>query len=71
MDEGASLDTALGGLRESGASIVESIVSVQFAHGCDLAEAKRLVHRSPVWADVIAQNEILRQEIERLSSDDA
>ena len=71
LDEGATLDVALGELRSSGASIVESIVSVRFARGCDLAEAKRLVHFSPIWADVRAQNEKFHEELDRLSRDDA
>lgn len=71
MDAGATLDAALAELREAGASIVESIVGVRSARQCDIAEAKRLVHFSPVWADVIAQNEKLHEELERLSQDDA
>ncbi|APV48315.1 hypothetical protein BWI17_00625 [Betaproteobacteria bacterium GR16-43] len=71
LEEGASLDTGLGELRTSGASIMESIVSVRSARHCDLAEAKRLVHLSPVWADVMAQNEKLHEELERFGRDDA
>jgi ribosomal protein L7/L12 len=61
---GTSFDAALGTLRANGASIIESIVAVRWVRGCDLAEAKRLVHASPVWADVAAQNEKLHEELE-------
>ena len=71
MDEGASLDAALGELRTSGASIMESIVTVRSVRGCDLKEAKRLVHFSPAWADVREQNEKFHEEIERLGRDGA
>jgi ribosomal protein L7/L12 len=71
LNEGATLDVALGELRSSGASIVECIVSVRSARGCDLVEAKRLVHFSPVWADVRALNEEMHEELERITRDDA
>ena len=61
---GASLDAALGELRANGASIVECIISVRTVRGCDLAEAKRVVHDSPSWADVMAQNEQFHAELE-------
>ena len=60
----ASLDAALGTLRANGASIVECIISVRSVRGCDLAEAKRVVHFSPAWADVRAQNEEFQAELE-------
>jgi len=56
LREGATLDTALEALRAGGASIVESIVSVRSVRSCELVEAKRLVHASPVWSDVMTQN---------------
>jgi hypothetical protein len=61
---GASLDTALSQLRANGASIVESIVSIRSVRGCDLVEAKRLVHLSPAWADVRALNDQFHAELE-------
>ena len=61
---GASLDTALGELRANGASIVECIISVRTVRGCDLAEAKRVVHGSSAWEDVTAQHEQFHAELE-------
>ena len=61
---GASLDIALSQLRANGTSIVESIISVRSVRGCDLAEAKRLVHLSPAWADVRALNDQFHAELE-------
>jgi hypothetical protein len=64
LGSGASLDTALSQLRASGASIVESIVSVRSVRRCDLAEAKRLVHLSPAWEDVRVLNDQFHAELE-------
>lgn len=61
---GATLDAALRVLRANGASVIECIVAVRWVRGCDLEEAKRVVHASPVWADVAAQNEKLYEELE-------
>jgi hypothetical protein len=64
LHDGANLDAALGSLRANGASIVECIISVRWVRRCDLAEAKRIVHVSPAWADVMAQNEQFHEELE-------
>ncbi len=64
LGSGASLDTALSQLRANGASIVECIIGVRSVRGCDLAEAKRVVHLSPAWADVRALNDQFHAELE-------
>lgn len=63
----ASLDAGLSMLRANGASIAECIVSVRSVRGCDLAAAKRMVHLSPAWADVRAENEEFHAELEALA----
>jgi hypothetical protein len=49
---GKKLDDALADLRASGATIIQCIVAVTVCQGCRPDEARRLVHSSPVWADV-------------------
>ena len=53
IDSGTDLDAALGALRSQGASWPECIASLRAVRGCSIAEAKRLVQASPVWADVM------------------
>ena len=69
LGSGASLDTALSQLRASGASIVESIISVRSVRRCDLAEAKRLVHLSRAWEDVRGLNDQLHAELEAAANE--
>ena len=69
LRDGVDLDRALADLRGRGASIIESIVAVKRVHTSDLAEAKRLVHLSPVWSDVKAQDEDLWAELEHASDE--
>lgn len=69
MAAGATLDSALGEQRTRGASIVECIVSLRAMRGCDLAEAKRVVHSSPAWADVMARNERFHEELQAAARD--
>jgi hypothetical protein len=64
LAEGLVLDDALGELRSSGASIIECIAATKRALGCDLGEAKRLVHFSPSWADVAKRSEAMWAELE-------
>ena len=65
--DGVALDTALSTLRADGASIIECIAAVRWVRGCDLAEAKRIVHTSPAWSDVAAQNAEFHEELEALA----
>lgn len=48
---GVGLDDVLGELRRHDLSKIDSIRVVRDATGMALAEAKRLVHNSPAWAD--------------------
>ena len=67
--DGVALDTALGTLRSDGASVIECIAAVRWVRGCDLAEAKRIVHASPAWSDVAAQHDKFHEELEALVRD--
>lgn len=72
LEEGASLDTALGELRAAGASIIETIRSVRTVYDCDLAEARQRVQTSAAWADFIAtRNEEFQKALEELAREDA
>jgi ribosomal protein L7/L12 len=71
LDERVDLDVALEALRAAGASKVESIACVRSVCGCDLAEAKRLVHLSLAWDDVREMHDHLHDEVERAARDDA
>jgi hypothetical protein len=59
LASGRVFDDALRDVRAAGASIVESIVAVKHVRGCDLVEAKRLVHQSEAWADVAKSTEAM------------
>src|SRR5437773_4662919 len=63
LAEGLTLDAALRELRSSGASIIECIMATKSVRGCDLAEAKRLIHNSTAWADVIEQTDAVWAEL--------
>jgi hypothetical protein len=69
LAEGRVFDDALRDLRAAGASIIESIAAVKRVRGCDLVEAKTLVHHSEAWADVTKPTEAmwaqLAEELER------
>src|SRR4051794_10235057 len=64
LARGLTLDSALQELRSEGASIIESIAATRRVRGCDLGEAKRLVHFSPVWADIAKQAEAMWASLE-------
>ena len=59
LADGRVFDDALRDLRAAGASIIESIGAVKHVRGCDLMEAKRLVHHSEAWADVTKPTEAM------------
>jgi hypothetical protein len=42
-----------------GVSIIECVVATKNVRGCDLAEAKRLIHDSTAWADVIERTDAM------------
>jgi hypothetical protein len=58
LADGLVLDDALSELRSSGASIIECIVATKRIRGCDLVEAKTLIHQSKAWADVTGPTEM-------------
>ncbi len=60
---GTTLDTALRDLRVLGASIIECIVATKKVRGCDLVEAKRLIHDSRAWADVTERTNAMWAEL--------
>jgi hypothetical protein len=57
LAEGVALDAALRELRLAEASIIECITAIKSVRGCDLAEAKKLIHDSTAWADVIKRTD--------------
>jgi len=64
LAEGLTLDASMRELRSSGASIIECIVATKCVRSCDLAEAKRLIHDSTVWTDVIERADAMWDELE-------
>jgi len=52
LKAGTEIHRALGILRAEGTGPVPSIYAVSRATGRTLSEAKEIVHRSPVWADL-------------------
>ena len=64
-----SLDNALLELRAEGASILQCVAAVENVQKCGLAQANRLVHFSPAWADMRAANEKLHEELEKLATE--
>jgi hypothetical protein len=53
LAEGKDLDTTLSELRASGASIMDCVSAVHSFRKCEIIEAKRIVHFSPAWKDVM------------------
>jgi len=64
LADGKTPDEALAELRAAGASIMECIFAVRQFRGCDLAEAKQVVHLSSAWADLRAQHDRFHDELE-------
>jgi hypothetical protein len=62
LAEGQTLDDALKELRSAGASIMECIKATKHVRGCDVEEAKRLIHDSTAWADVTARTDSMWAE---------
>ncbi len=63
LADGLTFDAALRELRASGASIIECIRATKRVRGCDLAEAKRLIHDSTAWADVVERTDAMQDEL--------
>jgi hypothetical protein len=60
---GGSTDEVLGLLREAGANPVHSMKVLCDTTGLGLGEAKKVVWRSPVWADQLRGHERLEDEL--------
>ena len=71
LAQGLPLDDALQELRAAGASIIECIVATRHVRGCDLAEAKRLIHESKVWADITEATNTMWDQLANGSDDDS
>ena len=65
LADGASTEELIQVLRDDGFSKVESIKALYDHRQADLAEAKRLVHFSRVWADRRASDEAFWDDLER------
>jgi hypothetical protein len=62
-EAGLSLEESLSHLRSKGASIIECIVAVKEETGCELGDAKRVVHQSKTWRDVAEATEVMWDEL--------
>jgi ribosomal protein L7/L12 len=60
---GRSFEDSLTDLRSKGATIIECIIAVKEETGCDLSEAKRVVHASKTWHDVADAAEKMWDEL--------
>jgi hypothetical protein len=63
LSNGHTMDEALTELRKEGASIFECIIAIKEDTGCDLAEAKRRIHNSHAWLDVIEATDRMWDEL--------
>jgi len=61
---GDDVDSVVGCLRTSGCSKIDSIAVLNTTYGIGLAEAKKIVHFSPDWADTRASDENFHESIE-------
>ena len=57
FEGGADVETAIGFLRVSGCSKIDSIVVIMGAFDVGLAKAKEIVHFSPTWSDARISDE--------------
>ena len=67
--EGRPLDEILHALRAMGCSKIDSIFVLRQSLGVELPEAKKLVHFSSAWADVLERDERIWDEAEQALSD--
>jgi hypothetical protein len=63
LSKGHTMEEALTELRKEGASIFECIIAIKEHTGCDLAEAKRRIHDSHAWLDVIEATDRMWDEL--------
>ena len=60
---GEEVEAIVGYLRTSGCSKIDSIAVLNGTYGIGLAEAKKIVHFSPTWADTRASDEKFHESI--------
>jgi hypothetical protein len=60
---GEDVEIIVGYLRTSGCSKVDSIALLNATYGIGLAEAKKIVHFSPIWVDTKASDENFHEAI--------
>lgn len=63
ISAGHTHDEVLHELREQGGSKIDCVAALKDAEHMTLVEAKRIVHFSPVWADVKQRDEAIWEEI--------
>ena len=63
MDQGANVEAIVRLLRDEGLSKVHSIKVLVDLGLADMGEAKRVVHRSPTWADVRERDDDFQQKL--------
>jgi hypothetical protein len=67
--DGLDRDTALGVLRQEGASFFDCMVAAAKTDGLSAGDAKAAVHQSPAWADEYEAREEFWREIEAAFDD--
>ncbi len=63
LASGATPESLVGWLRDSGLSIMESIIVLRAAAGLSLGRAKEIVSSDPAWTAVVAANATLHEAI--------
>ncbi len=70
VTSGLPINEAIVLLHQSGFSIVESMKFLKREYGISLAEAKKVVSMHPVWSKVVAESELLIDEILKVLQDE-
>jgi hypothetical protein len=68
LADGNTLDQSLAALRAKGVGIIPCISAVKKFRGCDLAEAKEIVHSSSAWADKREEQEQFYRELNEIGA---
>jgi hypothetical protein len=61
---GEDVETIVGHLRTSGYTKIDSIAILNATYGIGFAEAKKIVHFSPTWADTRASDDNFHESID-------
>ena len=61
---GEDVETIVEHLRTSGCTKIDSIAILNATYGIGFAEAKKIVHFSPAWADTRASDDNFHESIE-------